>query len=222
MVSDGVPWLGAVAWTLLAAQASRVGWTARPNMYTFVGLALTVVICERFHRGAISRRQTLWLIPLFFLWANMHSGFLAGALVLAVTYLVELSLSCCAPEQAVREAARSRLRWLTGLGLILFVVTLVNPYGLGLYMWTISALARSVHTTVVDDGVATTRFHGPRLVVCGIGHSVVSAISGNQSPQGTRPLASAVDHLAAFRADGGALRCPVDHRGRTHVGVVEL
>jgi hypothetical protein len=138
MVATGVPWFAACGWALVAAGASRVGWTARPNMYTFVGLALTVAIVERFHRGDISRRQTLWLLPLFLFWANMHSGFLAGALVLGVTWLAELSLSLLASESAARESARGRLRWWTCLGVAIFLATLVNPYGPGLYTWTVS------------------------------------------------------------------------------------
>ncbi len=140
MVADGVPWAAACGWVLLAALASRVGWTARPNMYTFVGLAVTVSVVERFHRGGITRRQTLWLVPLFFLWANMHSGFLAGALVCGVAYGVELSLSLWGADPVARSAARGRLQWWTWLGAALFLVTLANPYGLGLYTWTISVM----------------------------------------------------------------------------------
>jgi hypothetical protein len=105
-----------------------------------VGVALTVAICERFHRGDLSRRQTMWLIVIFLLWPNMHSGFLAGALILGVTYLVEACLSRWARDKSDREAAARRLKWWTALGVMIFLATLVNPYGLGLYTWTLSAL----------------------------------------------------------------------------------
>ena len=39
------------------------------------------------------------------------------------------------------HAARKRLRWWTVLGDGLFAVTLVNPYGLGLYLWNLRMIA---------------------------------------------------------------------------------
>ena len=78
-------------------------------------------------------------IPLGFR-PNMPGGFLAGALVLGVTYLVECGLSLAAPDPEQRGAARQRLRWWTFLGLGIFLATLVNPYGFGLYRWNVGML----------------------------------------------------------------------------------
>ncbi len=132
MTRDGVPWVVALMWTSVAAFGILPSCTARPNMFTFVGLALTVATCERFHTGAMTRKQTLWLLPLFLFWTNMHSGFLSGILALLTTYFVEFLLAVLAPAD-IRPAARSRLAWWTGLGCVLFVVTLINPNGVHLY-----------------------------------------------------------------------------------------
>ena len=132
MTRDGVPWVVALMWTSVAAFGILPSCTARPNMFTFVGLALTVATCERFHTGAMTRKQTLWLLPLFLFWTNMHSGFLCGILALLTTYFVEFLLAVLAPP-VTRHAARSRLAWWTVLGCILFLVTLINPNGIHLY-----------------------------------------------------------------------------------------
>jgi hypothetical protein len=114
---------------------------ARPNVFTLPALVLVTGICERFHAGAISAKQTLWLLPLFLFWPNIHGGFLAGILVLAITYLVEIALAVAAPNPGDRGAARERLRWWTVLGAGLFAVTLINPYGVGLYLWNLRMIA---------------------------------------------------------------------------------
>jgi len=129
MVDEGVNWLVAALWTFLAALGTSPAWAARPNIVTFLGIVIAVTICERFHSGAISRRATLWLLPLFLLWPNMHGGFLAGVVVLAITWSVEGGLAVAHPKPDLRQAAGRRFRWLTGLGVALFAVTLVNPYG---------------------------------------------------------------------------------------------
>ncbi len=128
MTRAGIPWIAALAWTWLAASAFLPMCLAVPNMFTYLGIAISVAICEQFHAGTIDRRGTLWLVPLFLLWTNMHSGFLSGTLVLATTYAAEAMVGLFAAGDA-RRAARERLVWWTGLGFVLLLVTLINPNG---------------------------------------------------------------------------------------------
>ncbi|HEU5423525.1 MAG TPA: hypothetical protein VFU72_08305, partial [Nitrolancea sp.] len=140
MTRDGIHWLAAALWTFLAALGTSPSWVARPNLFTFPLLVLVADLCDRFHRGTISPRATLWLLPVFALWPNLHGGFLAGILVLGVTYLVECGFAVAAPDADARRAARARLRWWTILGVGLFVATLLNPYGIGLHFWNLRML----------------------------------------------------------------------------------
>jgi hypothetical protein len=137
MTNEGVNWILAAFWTLLAALGTLPAWTARPNLFTFPALVLVTGICERYHDGLISARRTLWLLLVFLLWPNLHGGFLAGIVVLGVTYLVECATTVTSPDAERRSAARRRLRWWTVLGVGLFAVTLLNPYGFGLYSWNL-------------------------------------------------------------------------------------
>lgn len=137
MLADGVNWLSAAFWTFLAALGTAPSWVARPNVVTLLGVVLVTHVCERYHSGAMAASKTWWLLPLFLLWPNLHGGFLAGALILAVTWLVEGSLAVAAPDEGVRLAARRRLRHWTLLGTAVFAVTLINPYAFGLYVWNL-------------------------------------------------------------------------------------
>lgn len=137
MVRDGRPWLAAAVWTLFAIAGTKPAWTARPNMFTFLGLVATVCLCEGFHTGRASRKRTLWLLPLFLIWANVHSGFLSGVMALVVTYLCECALALFGPRDG-RAGARARLFWWTCLGCGLLLTTFLNPNGPYLYRHLVS------------------------------------------------------------------------------------
>ena len=79
MTGGGINWLLAASWAFLAALGTSPSWVARPNVFTLPALVLVAGICERFHAGAISAKKTLWLLPLFLFWPNIHGGFLAAS-----------------------------------------------------------------------------------------------------------------------------------------------
>jgi hypothetical protein len=140
LLADGLSWPVAAFWTALAAKGTACSWVARPNLFTLLFVLLTFRVCEQFHQGRLTRRSTLWLLPLFAIWANVHGGFVAGLILLAAALGLEAAqgLLALSPEQ--REAARGRAGH---LGLLLggvFLATLVNPYGLGLYRWVCQLL----------------------------------------------------------------------------------
>ncbi len=140
LLRDGLPWPVAGLWTALAALGTSCSWVARPNVFTLLFVLLTARVCEQFHQGRVSRWQTLWLWPLFAVWANVHGGFVAGFGLLGLTFLVEVGVSLFGSDLAERQRARDR----AGHVLLLFggalLATLVNPYGIGLYPWIFSLL----------------------------------------------------------------------------------
>jgi hypothetical protein len=140
LLRDGLPWPLAVFWTALAGLGTACSWVARPNLFTLFFMLLTARVCEQFHLGKCSRKATLWLLPLFAVWANVHGGFVAGFTVLGATLAVEVALSFFALERGERRAARDRAGQ---MGLLLggaFLATLCNPYGLSLYSWLFQLL----------------------------------------------------------------------------------
>jgi hypothetical protein len=140
LVRDGLPWPAAVAWTALAAMGTSCSWAARPNLFTMLFVLLIARVCVGFHAGRLSRGQTLWLLPLFAVWANVHGGFVAGFLLLGASLAIEAALAVSALEPQDRAAARSRAGHLALLGAGAFLATLVNPYGLSLYRWVFQLL----------------------------------------------------------------------------------
>jgi hypothetical protein len=140
LLRDGLPWPVAVCWTALAALGTSCSWVARPNLFTMLFVLVTARVLEQSHTGNLSPGRTLWLLPLFAAWANIHGGFVAGFLMLGAALGIEAALAVFALEQATRRGARRRavhVGLLTGGA---FLATLLNPYGLSLYHWVFHLL----------------------------------------------------------------------------------
>lgn len=140
LIKDGCPWPVAVFWTSQAAMGVSCSWVARPNLFTLLFVLITSRICTLFHENRCSRRATLWLVPLFAVWANIHGGFLAGFTLLGATLVLETALAFASPTSDGRFAARRRAIHLFTLCGGAFLATLCNPYGLSLYRWIFQLL----------------------------------------------------------------------------------
>jgi len=147
LVTDGVAWPLAIAWTFLGALATSISWVARPNIFTLLFVMVTAWTLDRYYRGAGTRRQTLWLIPLMAVWANTHGGFVAGLLIIAAALLLECGLAALPRVAKVIAPARnreadhhSRVRHLALLLVGAVLATLLNPYSWHLYPWIFQLL----------------------------------------------------------------------------------
>ena len=125
----------AIVVMLMATSASMVHWLARPHMFTWGLLLITIWLLEADRRRP-SRRVYL-LIPMAMVWTNLHGGFMTLLLALAI-YAVGVGA-----EQvwALYRSGDAASLWMVppgvkryGLLLILCVgATLVNPYGYHLH-----------------------------------------------------------------------------------------
>jgi hypothetical protein len=84
--------LGATSAVLLAtilAVASAPSWGPRPQLlnFLFVGFLVSALLRYRRRPGT----GILWLLPVFVLWANLHSGFVVGVGLVTVFWLGEVA-----------------------------------------------------------------------------------------------------------------------------------
>ncbi|AKM84835.1 MAG: hypothetical protein VE98_C0001G0378 [candidate division Kazan bacterium GW2011_GWA1_50_15] len=112
----------------------------RMQMLTLLGMALVLWALYRFRNKEI--KNLWWLIPVFWLWTNLHGGFLMGLVILAVFFVAEIikyTSERVWPKfyrrLHIAEVGFSlpQLRHLIWVGLGSGLVTLINPYGWGLY-----------------------------------------------------------------------------------------
>jgi hypothetical protein len=109
--------LAIAAAAILAASLMSYGYLFRPQIFTFLALAL---LCDRLHALDLGARPaTAWLLPLLFAaWVNFHGGVLAGVAVLGAF-------------AAFRWRAPGRVAIL-GAAVVSVTALAVNPYGLAL------------------------------------------------------------------------------------------
>ncbi|MCC7359364.1 MAG: hypothetical protein IT317_07800 [Anaerolineales bacterium] len=119
------------AFTLvLAAAASAVFWSARPQLASFGLASVFAYVLHAYRRPG---RNYLWTLPpLMLLWANLHGGFAIGFLLLGATLAGEAAGRMLFPAQT------DGLGW-RGLGALALTTAAcgaavaVNPFGLRLY-----------------------------------------------------------------------------------------
>jgi hypothetical protein len=137
----GVDALAAWAVALLVANNLIAFFILRPQLLSFMWLALMLVLLElAFRRWSEDQIDVNWLWlcpPLFILWANSHGAFLAGLGILAV-YLAGRIIEAFARRSERRYRIALRL---TGIALLSGAATMLNPYGPELLTWLAWSLA---------------------------------------------------------------------------------
>jgi hypothetical protein len=169
----------AVFTTLLAALASAFTWDPRPHILTLFCAALTFCILQHARNG--SPRILWWLVPIMFVWVNLHSGFFLGfvfmltalvgacaeALWVRFTPLwssVQLSLANIKVALVERDWFPQRfsqtvlLVWIAS-----FAVTLVNPNGLAMHLIPFRTLGNTTIPLYIAEW-RSPNFHDPRLL----------------------------------------------------------
>jgi hypothetical protein len=95
----------------------------RPQAFTYLLFLIVLLLVHRAERG---RGRMLWVaVPLFAVWANLHGGFVAGLGVLIVWLVTRMLTS-----RDWRPAAAGAV-----VVVAAGAATLVNPYGVGLWMF---------------------------------------------------------------------------------------
>ena len=114
---------------IIAVPVIAMRTAPRADMFSVVLFAAFVsLLWENYRTG----RARLWWLPLLMLlWVNLHLGFVAGLALIAAYIGVEFLEMVCGADR--RNAAMHRLRHAYGWLACVFAVTLINPWGWGIY-----------------------------------------------------------------------------------------
>lgn len=116
--------------TVVALWAEQSGFEARPQIFTYAFLVICTSIVLTGRDSDFAGNRILLLIPLFFVWANLHSGVLVGLALMGCWSAGDLLDGYLGPISPVSAAAIKRglrLSLLTGICLL---ATFITPYGL--------------------------------------------------------------------------------------------
>jgi hypothetical protein len=121
----GDPYLRALV-LVLAAGASEIYWSARPQIFTFLFTACFFYCLREFLQG---RKNLLWILPiLMVVWVNTHPGFAVGFILILLAMVGE-GLKFLSSREARSPEARRRLGWISGTGLACLLASGINPSG---------------------------------------------------------------------------------------------
>lgn len=113
--------------TALAVAASSGHFHVRPHLATFIGFAITLVWLADFEAGQAGLGKLCWLIPIYWVWSNIHGGMLGGLgtfIVVVAGWTASRAIGAASPLKSYRDAAKLGLLILACAG-----TALLNPYG---------------------------------------------------------------------------------------------
>ncbi len=148
LVASGKKITAALAIVAIPAIAFRT--IPRAELFTTLLFAAALGLIWNFHRG---KQVRLWILPIvFFLWANLHLGFISGLGLLGAGVFFEL---CDLIFVERRAASLLRLKTFAPWIAASFAATFVNPWGWRLY----EAIYRQnkvmqIHTALIGEWTA--------------------------------------------------------------------
>lgn len=133
---------------VLAAAAARIATAPRPQMFNLFFLALLIWMLERVRRGAAGPRSVWLAVPIVVLWANLHSGYLVGVVVLAVYAVGEAIEHRTRSSRALPAPTR---RALPAVAAGAFVGSILNPSGWHLWTYPFETLRSPAMRTYIRE-----------------------------------------------------------------------
>jgi hypothetical protein len=145
----GRPYLPAFI-VLLAAITSAIVWGVRPQIFNLLFTAVFVLIVERVKDGKW-RPRTLWWLPLLTLiWANLHSGYLLGVVLLGTYAVGDLAQRWLATPTE-RTLAQPAIFQLFGVTIASFLAAAVNPSGIELWIYPFLTLGSGAMQAYIQE-----------------------------------------------------------------------
>jgi hypothetical protein len=134
----GRPFVAALV-VLLAAATSALVWGARPQIFNLLMTAVFVHVIERSRAGHF-RAGILWVLPLLtVLWANLHSGYMIGVVLLA-TYTVGEGLQHLSDRRNDVGTSNPSVRQLGAATVACLLAAVLNPNGMALWIYPFETL----------------------------------------------------------------------------------
>ncbi|MCB9431246.1 MAG: hypothetical protein H6668_04595 [Ardenticatenaceae bacterium] len=135
---------------LWGAIASAIVWGARPQMFNLLFGAIFVLLLERIRAGRGGVGQGWWLVGLTAVWANLHSGYLFGVVLLATFTLSEAAQRWWQPNNgALMRWQTLRMLGLTTVGCLLAAA--LNPSGTAIWFYPFATLGSAAMQSYIQE-----------------------------------------------------------------------
>ncbi len=136
---------------LIGVAASRIHWLSRPHIFTYLFLLIWIAI---FNMQLTFRKKFLLSICIMFLWVNTHGAFVYGFAYLGILILSFIITTIFRRERFWKANV---LKELVGIGIGVFLITLINPSGWRIWQVVFAFLSNQYLVT------HTAEYHPPIL-----------------------------------------------------------
>jgi hypothetical protein len=157
----------AIAITVLAAVASSIHWMARPHLFTllFVVLFYGALLKVAGGHTKVAGIPYLVLLPAgMILWTNLHGGFFAGILMVAVFGVGEVSRLVFTGNAEEGPAGWRKARWYFLCAAACLGASLINPYTYRLHLHLVEFLRAPVNANYILEYLSPN-FHNSTIAV---------------------------------------------------------
>jgi hypothetical protein len=127
LLSRGINTVLALILTITAMAVTSVHWLARPHILSLPILLFWYMALEAYRlRG----KRYIYLLPLVtVVWVNLHGGFMAGLLLIAVYWLGSMAEFFFSKDEKARGDQKKNIIMYGKVGLLAVAAALVNPQG---------------------------------------------------------------------------------------------
>jgi hypothetical protein len=147
---------------LVAVIAGFPIWGPRVQMITFFFATVTLLIVER--HLAKGGKAIWWLVPLFLVWSNFHSGFVIGLGFIAVILVAETIGGRWHMPDA---APRAHLRPLLLVLIASTAVSMINPNGPTILLYALGTQTSGAQQSLIEEWFSPS-FHDWEVLVYGV------------------------------------------------------
>jgi hypothetical protein len=150
---DNPPKIIAGVGIVLGMIASYPVWGPRPQMIDFTFSCLLLFLVEKHLR--YGGRKIWWLVPLFLLWSNLHSGFVIGIAFLLIIGIAELGGWALNWQGG---ASPRRVADLFGVAVAGLAAAAINPNGPSIILYPFGTLSSPEQQSLIEEW-ASPSFH---------------------------------------------------------------
>lgn len=119
---------------------NTVHWLARPHLFTIFFTALSFYILES---AKDNKKLYYLLLPVMLVWANCHPGFISGGFIIFLYFTGNIIEWLLNKNNGEGVLYFERFKTLFFVGVACFILTLINPYGINLYIYIYKTLTSS-------------------------------------------------------------------------------
>ena len=156
LLSRGINTVLALTLTIAVIVTTGVHWLARPHIISMLFTLVWYMALENYRLRGVRK---IYLLPvLTILWVNLHGGFMAGLLLIAVYWLGSLAEFFFHKDEKVRAEQKKNVITYGKVGLLAITAAMVNPHGYKALLFPFRIMGQKLNVGKIDEWLSPN-FH---------------------------------------------------------------